>query len=630
MGWKAILGTMLVCVPLGLSPAVAQSTVPNVDVLGTHNLAGGTGGVSGPNSNSCIYCHASHGGASATLWNQTLSNQPYELYSSDTAQNTTMQPSISRPSQLCLSCHDGTVAVGQSIAYGKLRMSGNMLPSDVFGTKLAGSHPFSFQLPIKDVSNLVPQLVASHTTKDTAVKLVDENIECSTCHNVHNQFIDKRNQNFLVRDNANGQLCLACHEVAPRTVGGRTNTLERWTTSIHATSAVRVAPKAGLGYYSTLAEFACASCHAQHNATAAGLIRNNPNRPPNTDDTSQTCFTCHDGSDNLAEPIRNILSEYQKTGHPFADSNNLHSPVEATLLNNNRHATCEDCHQAHAAAPTASFTVSGELRASQTGVSGVTVAGSTVAAATYQYENCLRCHGASTGKQSLPQYGYLPARNLYTGDPLNVLLEFSNTAASAHPVMRDATGISQPSLLSHMWDLSGTVQSRPMGTRVFCTDCHNSNVNREFGGTGPNGPHGSTFSHILERRYEISQVAAGVFPGGGPGSLIINLNQSPPTDPASNGPYSLCAKCHNLANVLSNASWPYHQRHVDQEGVSCSVCHSSHGVPPGGSGTGKRLVNFDLNVVAPNGGIAAYSGTTCTLRCHMTDHFPNGSVQKVQ
>jgi hypothetical protein len=258
------------------------------------------------------------------------------------------------------------------------------------------------------------------------------------------------------------------------------------------------------------------------------------------------------------------------------------------------------------------------------------MAGATVTPATYQYENCLRCHGASAGKQSLTMYGYMPARNLYTSDPLNVLLEFSNTAVSEHPVMRDATGISQPSLLNYMWDLSGTIQARPMGTRVYCTDCHNSNTNREFGGIGPNGPHGSSFSHILERRYEISQVASGTFPSGGPGTLIINPQQNPLTEPSSGGPYSLCAKCHNLDNILSNVSWAHHKNHVQDDGASCSVCHSAHGTPAGGPGLGKRLINFDRNVVAPNGGVLSYSGATCTLRCHMIDHFPDGSVKPAQ
>src|SRR3954470_13257570 len=199
------LGILLLAAILSVISVEAQTASTNTDVLGSHDLGGGTGGVQGPNANACIYCHAPHNASSSTpLWNQTLSTQPYELYSSDTAQNLTAQPQVSRASLLCLSCHDGTVAVGQTLAIGTLKMSGTM--TDIFGTKLQGSHPFSLQVPIKDAANLVSTLAASHTTKDAAVKLIDGNVECSTCHDVHNQFKDKRNQNFLVRDNASGQL----------------------------------------------------------------------------------------------------------------------------------------------------------------------------------------------------------------------------------------------------------------------------------------------------------------------------------------------------------------------------------------------------------------------------------------
>jgi predicted CXXCH cytochrome family protein len=627
---KAIsFGALLLGVMLCILPIVAQTTVPNVDVLGAHDLGGGSGGVQGPNANACIYCHVPHNGSSSSpLWNQTLSTQPYSLYSSDTSQNTTLQPSVNRASMLCLSCHDGTVAVGQTLGIGTLKMSGTM--SDVVGTRLQGSHPFSLQVPIKDAANLVSTFATSHTTRDATVKLIDGNVECSTCHDVHNQFKDKRNQEFLVRDNTGGQLCLACHEVAPRTVNGRDNSLVLWTNSVHAKSTSQVAPKAGLGFYTNVAEFACATCHVSHNATGPGLLRKNLNRPALTDDTSQACFTCHDGSDNLTTPILNVLADFQKTGHPFADTNNVHTTGEPVVLDRNRHTTCADCHSAHAANPTTAFSVAGELRPSQTGVTGVRTDGSILSSATYQYENCLRCHGSSANKQSLPLYGYMPARSIFTSDPLNVVLEFSTSAASTHPVMRDATSISQPSLLKYMWDLSGKIQTRPTGTRIFCTDCHNSDNNREFGGTGPNGPHGSKNTHILERPYVASQVAAGVFPAGGPGSLIINVAKNPLLDPGSSGPYSLCSKCHDLNNVVSNASWAYHGSHVSQDGISCSVCHTAHGVPAGGSGSGKRLVNFDLNVVAPNGGVISYTGTSCTLRCHMMDHNPDGTVKPVQ
>ena len=56
-----------------------------------------------------------------------------------------------------------------------------------------------------------------------------------------------------------------------------------------------------------------------------------------------------------------------------------------------------------------------------------------------------------------------------------------------------------------MLNEDGLTPGRGMGTQILCTDCHNSDDNREFGGTGPNGPHGSKFSHLLERRYDITQ-----------------------------------------------------------------------------------------------------------------------------
>ncbi len=94
-------------------------------------------------------------------------------------------------------------------------MTGNMTSTDVFGSGLQGSHPFSLKLPLADAPDLVPSLAATHTTVDPlkAVKLVNNNVECTSCHSPHVQAIDQVSQNFLVRDSSNGQLCLSCHEV---------------------------------------------------------------------------------------------------------------------------------------------------------------------------------------------------------------------------------------------------------------------------------------------------------------------------------------------------------------------------------------------------------------------------------
>lgn len=147
-----------------------------------------------------------------------------------------------------------------------------------------------------------------------------------------------------------------------------------------------------------------------------------------------------------------------------------------------------------------------------------------------------------------------------------------------------------------------------------CLECHNSDDNREFGGMGANGPHGSKFYHILERRYEFSQAPA-------PGQPITNLFPNP--DLSIAGPYALCGKCHDLNQVISNSSFKLHAEHIEA-GFSCSVCHTAHGMGAQVAGiTGERLVNFDVNVVSPSGATPiSYNRSTgtCTLVCHDQTH----------
>jgi len=612
------------CVLLLAALTGAQTHNPTTDVLGMHDMSSVTSPLHGSNANACIYCHAPHNALSTpALWNQTLSTNEYILNPNST--NSPSEPvKVGMASQRCLSCHDGSVGVGRTVGFGALKMTGTMFAN--LGTQLAGSHPFSMQPQLKDDATLVSTLVTSHTTKDAAVLLVDNNIECPTCHDVHNQYKDPYSPKFLVRDNTGSRLCLACHDVGPRTVGGITNALVAWSNSAHALSTVAVAQKAQLGGYATVSQFGCSSCHRSHDAVGTGLLRKNPDPPANVDETSQACFTCHDGSDNVVSPLLNVLGAFNgQKGHPLSDAENPHRSDEPAVLDRNRHATCADCHDSHAAQPTTSFSAKPDLRPSQMGVKGVTKDGVAVTGATYQYENCLRCHGASQKKQTLPAYGYMPARALFSGDTLDVSFQFARGAISSHPVMRDAGNLAHPSLLKSMWTINSAVQGRPMSPRILCTDCHNNDNGREFGGTGPNGPHGSNYDHILERQYLMSQVGA----GAAPGTLIVNLNPNPILDSTSASPYALCAKCHDLNYINSSDGWNAHGRHI-QKGFSCSVCHSAHGVPAGTSGvSGRALVSFDMNVVGSNNNLpVSYNGQTCTLKCHEEAHMDRPDLLK--
>ena len=605
------IGAVAVFIVLARGMGMAQTI--GGDVLGAHDLTpSGRSSISGGLSAACLYCHAPHSGVGGItpLWNQTLSTQTYTPYSSTTyVQKGNAQPPLGGSSSLCLSCHDGTVAPGQTVAYKQIPMTGSMKAVDVFGTNLQGSHPFSLVLPIKDAADLGASVAQGKTADLTgAVRMIKGNVECTSCHNPHVQAVDPVNLNFLVLDGSKGQLCLACHDPS-RALPGQTNRLAGWGSSAHANSTSKTANQPNVGGYATVSANSCSACHAAHNAPGAARLLRGSNE--------QDCIACHNGGANVSPAAPNVFAEIAKTGHPFSTGSSVHEATENALLNQNRHSTCVDCHNPHSSNEVKTYPAPPAVRPSQNGTIGISGADgvSVLNPAVNQFETCLRCHGTSTGKVINPIFGYLPLRLVSAADPLNMVPQFALNASSSHPVMHDRmSAFAQPSLLTSMLNVDGITPGRSMGVRILCTDCHNSDDNREFGGTGASGPHGSKYTHILERRYEFSQAAA-------PGQTIANLFPNPDTGPV--GPYALCAKCHSLATILSNSSFTEHARHINA-GFSCSVCHTAHGM--GGQAatiSGERLVNFDVGVVAPNGSMPiTYNHATgsCTLTCHGHSH----------
>jgi len=656
----------------------AAFALGQADVIGDHDLSpGGSGTPGNPTgtvSGSCLYCHVPHSGqegraggngtivAGSPLWRQTLSTQTYTPYKSTTNQGNP-NPPLGSDSTLCLSCHDGTVALGSG-APNSIPVSGSV--THVVGPDMSSVHPFSLVLPINQDSTgtLVPSLTqqpASTADASGAVKLINGNIECTTCHNPHIQSITPGDPNFLVKDNSTGAICEACHtttetadpmKLSANRAGmsrlsastrssslslaspqSKTNPLAGWSTSSHATASNRVArriptqPVLGVaskravssisaGTYGTVGRNGCASCHSTHNAQGGKALL--------SASEDQTCLSCHNGSSSVSPAPANIVAEMTapKNGHALGVGNSPHQVNEPALLNQSRHSNCVDCHNPHSSSQIQTFPAAPTIRASQGRVAGISATdGTTVLSpAINQYENCLRCHGNSAGKQARTQFGYLPARLVAGADTLDILPGFSVSATSSHPVMHDRySAFAQPSLRSTILSLDGRTPARSMGTRILCTDCHNSDDNREFGGKGPNGPHGSIFPHILERRYEFSQTPA-------PGKPITNLFPNPSLNAEGGqigGPYALCAKCHDLNKIMSNSSFSEHARHVN-DGFSCSVCHTAHGMSGQSAGvTGERMVNFDIQVVAADGSAPiTYNRATnsCSLVCHGHSH----------
>ena len=118
-----------------IAAAFASSAMAMVD--GTpHDLTAVAGG------EVCHYCHVPHGAmANTPLWGHKLSNAVYKIYQSTSLVAKVGQPTGS--SKLCLSCHDGTIAIASTVTGG----AGGMYISPGeknLGTDLSDDHPISF------------------------------------------------------------------------------------------------------------------------------------------------------------------------------------------------------------------------------------------------------------------------------------------------------------------------------------------------------------------------------------------------------------------------------------------------------------------------------------------------------
>jgi len=155
---------------------------------------------------------------SAPLWNhQSTSVVSYTLYSSPTFDNhggtTITNPNAS--SKLCLSCHDGTVALENfgGITTGTTYISSSNLVGGPSGNDLSREHPISFEYT-DALAALDGGLYAPSSTNSglggtiEQDMLFDNRLECASCHDVHNRY---GVAHLLKMSNNNSQLCLSCH-----------------------------------------------------------------------------------------------------------------------------------------------------------------------------------------------------------------------------------------------------------------------------------------------------------------------------------------------------------------------------------------------------------------------------------
>jgi predicted CXXCH cytochrome family protein len=423
-----------------------------------HNMS-----VSGPGaikatteSEICVFCHAPHNARpDHPLWNRTNPGLTYTLYASSTTQATIGQPDGA--SILCLSCHDGTIALGSVISRTvPITMAGGVttMPSGVSNlTKdISNDHPLSFiydaALAAADGQLLNP------ATLTGPVKLENGKLQCTSCHDPHKNLYTK----FLVASTQSSGLCLACHTPANWIAGSHRNSTSTWN---------GVAPNPWFHTpYTTVAQNGCENCHNPH--SAGGKLRLMDFQPE-----ENNCLDCHNG--NVA--VRNIQAQEAKTyRHNVYGYTGIHDPVENSLVSTN-HVECTDCHNAHQSNNTTA--VAPNVNGTTIGVKGIDQSGNAINHALYQYQICYRCHSSTPG-QAPPS---APRVIVQT----NVRLQFATSNPSFHPVVgpRNNTEIT-----------GNLIAPNTASTILYCTACHASD-----GAGSPAGPHGSIYPHILKAQY---------------------------------------------------------------------------------------------------------------------------------
>jgi len=529
----------------------------------------------------CVFCHTPHNAAPDTpLWNRFSAPRHYRIYRSSTTDARIGQPTGN--SKLCLSCHDGVLAVGLLRSRGEA----DPVPTTIhrlteehggLGTDLSDDHPISFRYD-RALTTVDRQLRQPETISSELPLGKHGEMHCTTCHDAHNN----RLGNFLRLTDRRSAICVSCHQ------------MHGWRLCAHATSFASISGRdidpTELLEYPTVADNACASCHKVHNATR-------PERLLRHRREEDGCLNCHSGRVSAF----NLLSEIRKrSAHNPREYLNAHDPAEGVQLNR-KHVECVDCHNPHA---TAGTLITRRIKQSTPGprligselkhVRGLSASGRYLEDARFEYEVCLKCHS-----DRLPVVRETVPRMVSS---VNSRRDFRTSNPSFHPVFGRGRNSDVPSLMPPYTEASV----------ITCTDCHDSDNARDRGGSGPNGPHGSIHQPLLADNYSTRDYTT-----------------------ESARAYAACYHCHSRSSVLNNESFPLHRLHVVNERTPCSVCHDAHGVQPGGrGGDHTHLMNFDTSVVFPSDfgrriefRDAGRLRGSCTLRCHDFNH-ENATYQR--
>ena len=481
-----------------LCPTIQSQIQYQSSMLETkHNLGvSGTGTIVATTEKQiCVFCHTPHVPrvyASEELWNHKASTANYTLYSSEylTSLDYSLPTQPKSRSKLCLSCHDGTIAIGavynnrgndniqleNGITTMPLTSSGNV------GTSLTNDHPIGFLYDASKDNELIAHAFPWQTPVKLDPDAINGTVECHTCHEPHKN----DNPPFLRIPNENAALCTFCHNKTG------------WFSSSHQTSAQNYTPPGG--NVTTVGEWSCRNCHKTHGGEGTPYLMKSFEQ--------NTCYNegCH-GATLTGTNTKNIQSEMDKLySHPTNTVNNKHkNPDNAISLGlSNRHAECQDCHNVHKATSEVHTVGTNAISPVLSGVKGIIpqyigmwvqpTTFTAVLPSSQENQICFQCH-------SYNGFGEAPngVTNIIGPSGINITdqaMEFNYENRSAHPVQystKEQSGAFDPRGL-----LSQQMSENWMNTgaqTMYCSDCHGND--EQASSIVPQGPHGSNSKFML-------------------------------------------------------------------------------------------------------------------------------------
>lgn len=167
----------------------------------------------------CKPCHTPHNAMEGMprLWNHELTVATYEMHEGSSGTGSgTAEVDFDYRSRMCLSCHDGTVALD---SFGGATGSSYIPAGASLTTDLTDDHPVGADAlyppdPIpswwngafKDPS-LIPSAIRLQDWVNPA-GVTKKVVGCTSCHNPHRR---NGHPNLLVMSNSASALCLGCH-----------------------------------------------------------------------------------------------------------------------------------------------------------------------------------------------------------------------------------------------------------------------------------------------------------------------------------------------------------------------------------------------------------------------------------